>query len=114
MAGRSKFTADEVIAALRETKGMAYLAAQRLRCDVKTIYNYRDRYASVRAEMEQQDGAINDIAEMKLYQAIVDGEPWAIQFRLRLKARDRGYSERVEMTGGNGGALEVVVRYAED
>ena len=57
---------------------MVYLAAKRLGCEAQTIYNYRDRYPAVRAEMEQQDGEVDDAAEMKLYQAIIAGEPWAV------------------------------------
>ena len=79
---------------------MVYLAAKRLGCEAQTIYNYRDRYPAVRAEMEQQDGEVNDAAEMKLYQAIMAGESWAVQFRLRTKARNRGYGDAVELTGG--------------
>ncbi len=106
MSSKQKFTAEEVTQALKDTKGMVYLAAQRLGCEAKTIYNYRDRYASVRAEMEQQDGMVNDIAEMKLYQAIMDGEQWAVVFRLKTKAKDRGYTERQEVTGKDGGPIE--------
>ena len=111
MAGKAKYTVDEILAALRDTKGMVYLAAQKLGCDAKTIYNYRDRYASVRAEMEQQDGMVNDIAEMKLYQAIMAGEQWAVTMRLKTKAKDRGYTERIEteVTGKNGGDIAVKV-----
>ena len=108
MGTRQKFTQAQVIAALRETKGMVYLAAKRLGCEAQTIYNYRDRYPAVRAEMEQQDGEVDDAAEMKLYQAIIAGEPWAVQFRLRTKGKGRGYVERVqqEVSGPNGGPIQ--------
>lgn len=97
MAGKPKFTIQQMIDAIRATKGMVYLTAQRLGCDVKTVYNYRDRYATVRAEMELQDGLVDDTAELKLMQAITKGEPWAIQFRLRTKGKSRGYVERNEL-----------------
>jgi len=103
-----KYTQKQIIDALRETKGMVYLAAKRLGCEAQTIYNYRDRYPAVRAEMEQQDGEVDDAAEMKLYQAIIAGEPWAVQFRLRTKGKGRGYVERVqqEVSGPNGGPIQ--------
>ena len=87
---------------------MVYLAAKRLGCEAQTIYNYRDRYPAVRAEMEQQDGEVDDAAEMKLYQAIIAGEPWAVQFRLRTKGKGRGYVERVrqEVSGLDGGPIQ--------
>lgn len=108
MGTRQKFTQAQIIDALRETKGMVYLAAKRLGCEAQTIYNYRDRYPAVRAEMEQQDGEVDDAAEMKLYQAIIAGEPWAVQFRLRTKGKGRGYVERVqqEVSGPNGGPIQ--------
>ena len=110
MTTRQRYTQAQVIDALRETKGMVYLAAKRLGCEAQTIYNYRDRYPAVRAEMEQQDGEVDDAAEMKLYQAIIAGEPWAVQFRLRTKGKGRGYVERVqqEVSGPNGGGALVV------
>ena len=103
-----KYTQKQIIDALRETKGMVYLAAKRLGCEAQTIYNYRDRYPAVRAEMEQQDGEVDDAAEMKLYQAIIAGEPWAVQFRLRTKGKGRGYVERVqnEVSGPDGGPIQ--------
>ena len=107
-------TAQQVIDALNETKGMVYLAAERLGCEAKTIYNYRDRYPAVRAAMEQQDGKINDVAEMKLYQALMAGEAWAVQFRLRMKARDRGYAERHEVTGADGNALTIKLSWGDN
>ncbi len=109
MTRKQQYTQDQVIAAIHETKGMVYIAAQRLGCTASTIYNYRDRYPRVRAAMEHEDGMINDTAEMKLYQAVMNGEPWAVQFRLRTKARDRGYVERVqtEVSGKDGGPLQV-------
>lgn len=113
MAKKEKFTAQQIIDAIRETKGMVYLAAERLGCDAKTIYNYRDRYASVRAEMEQQDGKVDDVAEMKLYQAIMAGESWAVQFRLRTKAKHRGYIERHEVTGANGSDLRIKLSWGD-
>ena len=115
MTTRQRYTQAQVIDALRETKGMVYLAAKRLGCEAQTIYNYRDRYPAVRAEMEQQDGEVDDAAEMKLYQAIIAGEPWAVQFRLRTKGKGRGYVERVEqdVRGEGGGPLQVLIKYAD-
>jgi len=110
---KQKYTQQQIIDALRETKGMVYLAAKRLGCEAQTIYNYRDRYPAVRAEMEQQDGEVDDAAEMKLYQAIIAGEPWAVQFRLRTKGKGRGYTERTEITGANGDAVTIRLTWGD-
>ena len=86
-----------MIQALEETKGMVYLAADRLRCCHTTVYNYIKRHATVRHEFDRQNGKLGDVCELKLYKAIQDGEHWAIAFYLKTKGKDRGYTERKEL-----------------
>jgi hypothetical protein len=45
-----------MIEALRQTKGMVYLAAEALGCAPQTVYNYANRYKSVQAEIDNQRG----------------------------------------------------------
>jgi hypothetical protein len=82
--------------AIRECHGMVYVAAERIGCSPNTIKAHIKKNARLRAVLEEQDGLVNDLAEMKLFEAICNGDPWAIQFRLRTRARDRGYAEHVE------------------
>ena len=108
MAGRKeRYTAEEVVEALRVSKGRAHTAARRLGCDVTTIYNYRDRYKSVRAEMEMQEGLLGDTAEFKMIEAIHNGKWPAIKYYLSTKCKDRGYVERQEFSGPDGGAIPI-------
>jgi len=83
-----------MIEALEAAKGMVYLAAKHLGCSHTTVYNYIKRYASVRLVQEQTTGEFLDSVELKLYQAALrDSKPWAIQFALRTKGKQRGYTE---------------------
>ena len=107
MAKNDKYTTEQVVAALRKTRGMVYLAADDLRCTPKTVYNYIHRYASIAAVLEHEDGRVDDPAELGLASAILRGEPWAITFRLKTKGKNRGYVERQEVTGAEGDALVV-------
>lgn len=93
---RPRYTAADVIKALRETKGMVYMAAAKLGCSHTTIYNYIKRHTSVRVEYEHQRGELLDIMELKLREAALAGKPWAIQFGLRALGKGRGYVERTE------------------
>jgi hypothetical protein len=111
MTTKQRYSQEKVIDALKKTKGMVYLAAKELGCEAQTVYNYRDRYPAVRAEMEQQDGEVDDAAEMVLYRAIMAGEPWAVQFRLKTKGKGRGYSERTEITGADGDPLHITLDF---
>lgn len=98
MGAPLKFKPVDIVHALNETRGMIYLAADRLGCEADTIYSYAKRYASVKEAITRHRGKTTDIAELKLYQAITDGESWAIQFYLRTQGRERGYVEKVDVS----------------
>lgn len=92
-----RYTAKEVAQALIETKGMVYIAAQRLGCDPDTIRNYCKRYPSVQAARDAQRGIMIDTAELKLWQSIQNGEAWGIAFCLKTLGKDRGYVEQQKL-----------------
>jgi hypothetical protein len=48
-----------------------------------------------------------DIAELKLRQQVQDGEAWAVKYILSTKGKSRGYVERQEVTGKDGGAIVI-------
>lgn len=102
-----KFTAKQVADALKQTKGMVYLAAEVLGCDPTTIYNYAEKFPTVKAQFQTQRGRIVDTAELKLVQAVMNGEAWAVKFALETIGRDRGYGHKIEIEG-----LAEVLEYA--
>jgi hypothetical protein len=83
--------------ALAQTRGMVYLAAKRLHCDVNTVLRYCKRYPSVEDAKVAARGEFLDMAELKLWAAVQAGEHWAVTFALRTVGRDRGYSEHVAL-----------------
>lgn len=94
MGRKKRYTAADVIGALRHTGGMVYLAADELGCTHTTIYNYMNRYPSVKTEFEKLRGKLLDIAELKLKDAILAGEHWAVAFALKTIGKHRGYVEK--------------------
>jgi hypothetical protein len=111
MPNKHRYTATQVADALTETKGMLFIAAQRLGCDPETIRNYCRRYPSVQAAKDAQRGMMIDAAELKLWQSIQNGEPWGIAFALKTIGKDRGYTERHEHTGEDGQDIVLRVVY---
>ena len=105
MACKNRYTAKQVANALTETKGMMFIAAQRLGCSMQTIRNYCERYPSVREVVDAQRGQMVDLAKLKLWQSIQNGEAWGITLCLKTIGKDRGYVERQEHTGGDGTPL---------
>jgi transposase-like protein len=102
-----RYTTEQIIKALKETNGMIYLAARRLGCTPQTIYNRANRTQVVKQAIEDSRGEIVDLAEQKLRLAILAGEPWAVALTLKTLGKQRGYVERQEVTGADGGILKI-------
>jgi len=92
-----KWTTQQMIDALKESKGMVYIAARKLNCDPKTVYNYAKRYTSVQAAIDAERGHFVDTAELALNRAVLAGEGWAVCFALKTLGKDRGYVERHQL-----------------
>src|SRR5580693_3731296 len=102
-----KFTHDQIEAALRASAGILSAAALKLGCTTRTIRNYLDRSEQLReVEAEIVDQNL-DLAETKLLTAIRDGNLTAVIFYLKTKGKARGYTERSEVTGADGGPIDV-------
>ena len=110
MAGKQRFTPKQVADTLTETRGMVFLAAKKLGCSDDTIYNYAKRYKAVGDALRQQRGQFVDMAELKLWNAVNEGEAWAVQFALRTLGKERGYVERSEVTGKDGEAFVIEIK----
>ena len=108
-----KYTQEEMIEALEESKGLIAPAARALGCSRDTIRSYLEEYPAVgQAKLDQRE-AVTDMAENSLYEAIRRGEAWAVCFYLKCMAKDRGYVERAELTGGNGAPVKIKLVYDE-
>src|SRR5262245_35808995 len=95
--GRSRvYSNEQMLGALKETKGMVYLAAARIGCSHETIYARARCTPAVARAIKHERGQVVDTAELKLYSAVLAGEPWAIQLCLKTLGKDRGYVERTE------------------
>ena len=111
MAGSGqRYTAAQVIHALDINKGMVYLAAKSLGCSHVTVYNYAKRYPTVQRAIDANRGYVIDVAELKLYDAILAGEHWAVAFTLKTIGKHRGYVERQEFQKVNEGELDDAIK----
>ena len=108
----TKITKKRYQEAVKNSGGIISFIAKRLKVSRTAVYDYikKNDWAGemVKGEVE----AINDLAEAKLIEHIKKGQPWAIQFRLKTKAKNRGYTEKqeIEQAGGfsNNMRIEVV------
>ena len=108
-----KYTQEQMIAALEESKGLIAPAARALGCSRDTIRSYLEEYTAVaQAKLDQRE-AVTDMAENALYQAILDREAWAVCFYLKCMAKDRGYVEKAEISGPGGKPISIKLVYDE-
>lgn len=105
MAKKNKFTAEQIEIALKETGGFTTIAAKRLGCTYQTVCNYINRYKTLKKIKEELEENYIDLAENKLIKAVNEGNLTAIIFYLKCKGKNRGYIERHELTGKDGGPI---------
>jgi hypothetical protein len=103
--GWRQFTVDEVAAALEKSHGLVSFAARLLGCNRSTVYEYLNRHPHLRNIISDAGEALLDKGELALEKAIDGNESWAVQFLLKTKGKKRGYVERQEHTGADGGPM---------
>ena len=111
---RPSFTPEEVAEALRLSNGLVSIAAKALDCAAPTVRSYIANYPECAQAAAEAKEALKDRAESKLADSIDDREAWAVCFYLKTQAKDRGYVERQEVTGANGGPQSIRVEYVDD
>ncbi len=114
MGQPEKFTCDEMAQAITDARGLVSLVAKRLGCEQQTVRNYIKRYATCKQALEDARESLKDFTESQLLKQIDGGNIAGIIFFLKTQARDRGYIERQEITGADGGAIQLKWSDADD
>ena len=105
--GKELYTTEQIISALEATNGLITLAAQRLGCSPQTIYNRANKSKRLKDIIFEKRDNLVDHAELALRAAVLNKEPWAVAMVLKTLGKSRGYVERQEVTGADGGAIIV-------
>lgn len=108
MASPIKRTDDEIEEALRAEHGLMTYAARRLGYTPEGLRNRLnanpERFKPILAQARE---TVLDLAERTLLTKLDDGDLQATVFALRTIGRQRGYAERTELTGADGGPVEL-------
>jgi hypothetical protein len=113
MGAPNKYTVNEIAEKLEKFHGAITLAAESLGASYNTVKKYIDKSSTLKEIMEKHRERRVDKAELKLEQAIDNGEPWAISLILKTQGKARGYVERQEITGKDGQEVTIKVVYDE-
>lgn len=105
---RDELNAEQVIARIAEYKGNLAAVARSFGLSRQTLYKYINSKPSVKAALDEARETMIDNVESALYSAALAGEAWAVCFFLKTQGKSRGYTERSEITGADGGPVLVV------
>lgn len=73
-----------------------------------TIYRYIDEFPDLKDVVEDERESLLDVAEKTLFdKAITERDTTSLIFLLKTQGRNRGYVERKEHTGTDGGPVTI-------
>src|SRR5271166_3797306 len=95
---------------LREFNGNMAAVARFFGVSRVAVWKYVNKRPSLQEVARDCLETMKDNAESSLHRALLAGEAWAVCFFLKTRAKDRGYIERQEVTGKDGGAQEITLK----
>ena len=87
---------SDVKKAIEGSGGYMTNVAKKLNCDWHTAKKYINKY-NLNDELIAEDEKLNDLTEMKLIENIKNNDTTSIIFRLKTRAKHRGYIERSDI-----------------
>ena len=99
-------TIEEIEKALTVSRGLKGPAAKSLGVTWQAVHNRVKKSERLQKHLKQIREDSLDFVEGKLFENIREGNTSSIIFYLKCQGKSRGYVERVETTGVDGGAIE--------
>ena len=106
------FKQAQVLTAIKGSAGIMSTIARRLDCDWTTAKKYVNKWDKTRQAFADEDEAIIDLAESILYKSIRAGDTRDAKWLLS-KRRKAKYSERQEVTGADGDAMDINLTWGD-
>ena len=103
----AKFSSDRVISLIDEYSGNLSAVSRALGVNRLTVYRFMAKHPTVKQALDEAREKMIDNVESKLYSKALDGDTTAMIFFLKTQGKGRGYVERQEVTGADGGAVLV-------
>lgn len=98
-------TNAQIAQALEQKAGNIAQAAKALGVTRQTLYNRIQKSTQLAQTVVDEREGMVDIAESALRREVINGNITAIIFTLKTLGKERGYVERQEITGADGGPL---------
>src|SRR5688500_7596551 len=104
-----KFNVQQVIDAIRGSRGIKETIRQRLGCSRNTVDNYLARYATAQAAYDEERARVGDVADSLIVDDMgrnrsVETAKWYAKAKLK----HRGYTDKTDVQ--HSGSLDVIVK----
>ena len=112
----SRKSKKAIIEAIKDSGGIMSTIARRLGVTWHTADTWVKQYDETKQALQDEREAILDLAESTLFRNIKDGNSQDAKWLLSTMGKNRGYNERHEITGVDGGPIDVnaIIRKAEE
>ena len=100
------YTKEQVEEAIKGSVGIMSTIAKRLDCNWRIAKKYCGKWECTRQALANENESIIDLAESKAFSLIKEGDAGMIKWFLSRKGKNRGYTERQEITGAGGGPIQ--------
>jgi len=101
MPKKLKITEKQIIEAVKGSHGYISQIAKRCGCSRDYIYTCLKKSEAIQKAIDDENETFKDWVESKLVEKINEGDTQVTIFVARTKLRDRGYSDKFELTGAN-------------
>lgn len=113
----SSLTVEQIAYALRQSAGNVTMAARGLNVSREHLHRRIADSPTLKQTVQDERESLVDIAESALRKKVLEGDMTAIIWTLKANpaAKSRGWGERQEVTGANGGDIStrIVINYAD-
>ena len=104
--GTIKLTLSKVESALMQGNGVISDAARLCGVTRKAIYDFIQKHPELEQTRVEAIEVLKDDAENVVFNAIREGDLKTVRWWLERKAKERGYTTRIETTGPDGSPIE--------
>ena len=111
MGAPKKYTQKNILEAIKGSGAIVSTIAKRLDCEWITAKRYINKWEETKQAFLDEEETVLDMCESTLYTSVKGGDTQSAKWILATKGKRRGFTERHEITGADGDALEVSVKW---
>lgn len=102
---RTSVTREEILGAIEGSKGLILNIEEKLGCTRSCIQEWIEKDPQIKQEMKDEQEREKDRVMDNLIEDAKNGDKYARKLFLEAQARDRGFGDKIEISGANGQPL---------